>query len=64
MTNKNCPICFGIGWVCENHPTRAWDEMLGCTCGAGDPCPVCNKPQEFEEPDFSYFIEDGQTKPH
>jgi hypothetical protein len=27
--NKHCPICFGIGWVCENHPDRAWDKELG-----------------------------------
>jgi hypothetical protein len=29
---------------------------LGCTCGAGDHCPGCNKPEKFEGPDFSYFI--------
>jgi hypothetical protein len=22
--DKNCPICFGIGWVCEKYPDRAW----------------------------------------
>jgi hypothetical protein len=21
--DKNCPICFGIGWVCDKHPDRA-----------------------------------------
>jgi hypothetical protein len=30
MTDPKCPICFGIGWVCENHPEKAWDEDLGC----------------------------------
>lgn len=25
-----CPLCFGIGWVCENHLKRAWSEDLGC----------------------------------
>ena len=25
---KPCPICFGLGWVCENHPDRAWDKDL------------------------------------
>jgi hypothetical protein len=40
--NKNYPICFGIGWVCENHPDRAWHDELGCTCGAGEPC-QCNR---------------------
>lgn len=34
----NCPVCFGIGWVCENHSNRAWDEEIGCQCGAGMPC--------------------------
>lgn len=42
-----CSICFGEGWVCENHPTVAWQggdatccgEPYGC--GAGSPC-VCN----------------------
>ena len=38
MINPECPICFGIGWVCENHPNRAWDEQKGCQCGAGMPC--------------------------
>src|SRR3569832_1040562 len=23
MTNPRCPICHGLGWVCENHPHRA-----------------------------------------
>jgi len=27
--DKNCPVCFGIGWVCENHPDRAWHDELG-----------------------------------
>jgi hypothetical protein len=39
--NKKCPICFGIGWVCENHPDMAFDDELGCTCGEGIPC-ACN----------------------
>jgi hypothetical protein len=29
---------LGIGWVCENHPQRAWAKELGCQCGAGMPC--------------------------
>jgi hypothetical protein len=36
--NPNCPICRGIGWVCENHPEKPWDSELGCVCGAGAPC--------------------------
>jgi hypothetical protein len=36
MTNM-CPVCFGVGWVCENHPDRAWDKELGCEYEAGVP---------------------------
>ena len=39
--NANCPICRGIGWVCENHPDKPYDDELGCTCGDGIPC-ACN----------------------
>lgn len=39
MTNKKCPICLGIGWVCENHITMPWDDELGCTRG----CVTSNK---------------------
>jgi hypothetical protein len=37
MIDPDCKICLGIGWVCENHPHRAWAEELGCQCGAGMP---------------------------
>jgi len=52
MTNPNCPICHGVGWVCENHPELAWDKEIGCTCGAGMPC-KCNS---GEEPGVSQVI--------
>ena len=53
--NKDCPICFGIGWVCENHPDRTWDDELGCVCGAGMPC-KCN---DGDPPDTSHvFLEE------
>jgi hypothetical protein len=44
--NVECPICFGLGWVCENHQDKPWadmDETLpgACACGAGAPC-KCN----------------------
>lgn len=40
----NCPICQGIGWVCESHPDKPWDRDLpnGCECNAGMPCRACN----------------------
>jgi hypothetical protein len=50
--NKKCPICFGIGWVCENHPDMAFDDELGCTCGEGIPC-ACN---DSTPPDTSQVI--------
>jgi hypothetical protein len=52
--DKNCPICFGIGWVCENHPDRAWSDELGCRCGAGMPC-KCNRD---DPPDTSQVMEE------
>jgi hypothetical protein len=57
---RNCPICLGIGWVCENHPDRPWDDEIGCTCGAGLPC-ECNT---GEEPDISQVIEEKKPTRH
>ncbi|OPH83855.1 hypothetical protein B2M20_04930 [Nitrobacter vulgaris] len=37
----SCPICRGIGWVCERHPDRPYDDEAGCACGYGAPC-RCN----------------------
>jgi hypothetical protein len=37
--NSQCPICFGSGRVCEDHPDKPW-EHDGCG-GAGGPC-ICN----------------------
>jgi len=64
--NKNYPICFGIGWVCENHPDRAWHDELGCMCGAGEPC-RCNSAGEpgVDEPDTNQVIfEEDKSTPH
>jgi hypothetical protein len=44
-----CPICKGMGWVCENHPDKSWPEE--CSCGAGEPC-VCNTHGEGVDTDF------------
>ena len=45
-----CEVCGGKGWVCENHPDKAWPE--GCDCGAGMPC-VCNSNDEDNPPDVT-----------
>jgi hypothetical protein len=58
--DRNCRVCFGIGWVCENHPERAWDKELGCECGAGMPC-KCN---EDDEPDTSGLLADKPIRQH
>ncbi len=42
MTQKECEICYGEGWVCEDHTNKAWGDGNGCCGGAGSPC-VCNK---------------------
>jgi hypothetical protein len=39
---SDCTHCAGIGWVCEGHPHLPWDEVKGCECSAGEPCPYCN----------------------
>jgi hypothetical protein len=58
--NKNCPICRGIGWVCENHPKKPYDEELGCICGEGIPC-SCN---DSTPPDTSQVIVVGEHTVH
>lgn len=64
--DKKCPICFGIGWVCENHPDKPWNKEIGCECGAGVPC-NCNgggKPG-VDEPDTSQVMnEQNDTTQH
>ena len=60
--DPKCPVCLGIGWVCENHPDRAWSEEFGCQCGAGMPC-ECFRADGLEEPDISQVImRDRSTK--
>jgi hypothetical protein len=61
VIDPDCKICFGIGWVCENHPKRAWTEKLGCQCGAGMPC-ACVRADGLEEPDFSQVIEETPSE--
>ena len=57
MINPNCRSCCGLGWVCENHPERAWDEALGCQCGAGMLC-ECQHADGLEPPDISKIMEE------
>ena len=39
-----------------NHPRQAWDEKLGCQCGAGMPC-ECQRASDLETPDVSKVLE-------
>jgi hypothetical protein len=32
-------ICYGGGWICENHPDKSWPGE--CECRIGKPC-VCS----------------------
>jgi len=57
VIDPDCRLCLGIGWVCENHPKRAWAEVLGCQCGAGMPC-GCVRSDSIEEPDVIQVIEE------
>ncbi len=45
--DASCRNCEDAGWVCENHQDRPWGghsaSSLACDCGAGAPCPVCNR---------------------
>lgn len=40
MTDKECNICHGEGWVCEDHADKAWKEGNGCCGAAGMEC-IC-----------------------
>ena len=42
MIERDCTICHGLGWVCENHAKTAWSK-LGCQCGAGMRCECRNE---------------------
>ena len=55
MIDANCPVCFGLGWVCENHPRQAWDEKLGCQWGRE--CGECQRASDLETPDVSKVLE-------
>lgn len=40
IEKKECHLCNGEGWVCENHGDKAWKEGKGCCGGAGMQC-IC-----------------------
>jgi ATP-dependent Clp protease adapter protein ClpS len=45
---KLCSCCAATGWVCEEHPDRAWKD---CDCrGTGMPCPICNASAGADDP--------------
>ena len=52
MPNIDCAICHDEGWVCEEHPDRAWGEVKGCGGGAGIRC-AC----DTSDPPFVDFSE-------
>jgi hypothetical protein len=51
-----CENCNSTGWVCENDATKPWRDDP--ECGAGAPCPVCNRSTGASDlPDVSGVIE-------
>jgi hypothetical protein len=56
VIDPDSKICFGISWVCENLPQRAWTEVRGCQCGAGMPC-GCVHADGLEEPDVRQVLD-------
>ena len=48
-----CERCQGEAWVCESHPEMPWREgqdLKGCICDAGIPCPDCNPCDQHNPP--------------
>jgi hypothetical protein len=44
-----CPTrCQGERWICEEHPDQPWPHD-DCA-GPGEPCPLCNDPNNPEMP--------------
>lgn len=36
-----CEKCNGLGWVCESHPDKEWENCITGCGGAGMSC-TCN----------------------
>jgi hypothetical protein len=48
-----CARCDNSRWVCENRPNKPWLGENACGCGgAGEPCPICNHPDEDTLPEL------------
>lgn len=47
VCSPECPVCFGDGIVCEDHPNVAWCDGDGCCGGAGMPCPSIARAREI-----------------
>jgi len=63
MIDPDCKVCLGIGWVCENHPKRAWSKEFGCECGAGMPC-ECVRSDGLEKPGVSHVLHQEPSAQH
>jgi hypothetical protein len=66
VINPNCPICHGLGWVCENHPHLAWtNEPSGWECGPGMKC-ECQRSADInagiEKPELSAVLVSDDVK--
>jgi len=48
--DPDCPVCKGVGLVCENHRGLSWPE--DCECGDAVPCPACSIAQPNTPYDF------------
>jgi hypothetical protein len=58
MIDKNCKLCKGAGWVCENHLDVPWVNGNECCGGAGAPC-VCNPDGELPDGFIVYSAVEG-----
>lgn len=48
--NKDCQICVGEGWLCEQHPDLPFPHDKDCS-GPGIPC-RCNRGNYIPEVNF------------
>ena len=61
--NRDAFEPVGLGWVCENHPDKAYTELEGgCQCGAGMICER-NRANGEDAPDVKGIIEEVAGEP-